>query len=158
MQISTIGIDLAKNVFQLHGVDAQGKVTLVRQLRRNQMIAFLAKLPACLIGMEACATSHHWAREISKLGHEVKLIPPAYVKAYVKRQKNDAADAAACRKLAEAKRSRWVKGERVQAEQIASALPPASVVARSGYRIDENQLEEQGPGLKTLRSAESRVW
>jgi len=95
MQISTIGIDLAKNVFQLHGVDTQGKVTLVRQLRRNQMIAFLAKLPACLIGMEACATSHHWAREISKLGHEVKLIPPAYVKAYVKRQKNDAADAAA---------------------------------------------------------------
>lgn len=95
MQISTIGIDLAKNVFQVHGVDAQGKVTLVRQLRRNQMIAFLAKLPACLIGMEACATSHHWAREITKLGHEVKLIPPAYVKAYVKRQKNDAADAAA---------------------------------------------------------------
>jgi len=95
MQISTIGIDLAKNVFQVHGVDAQGKVALVRQLRRNQMIAFLAKLPACLIGMEACATSHHWAREISKLGHEVKLIPPAYVKAYVKRQKNDAADAAA---------------------------------------------------------------
>ena len=95
MQISTIGIDLAKNVFQVHGVDAQGKVALVRQLRRNQMIAFFAKLPACLIGMEACATSHHWAREITKLGHEVKLIPPAYVKAYVKRQKNDAADAAA---------------------------------------------------------------
>ncbi|MGE0701861.1 MAG: IS110 family transposase [Hyphomicrobiaceae bacterium] len=95
MQISTIGIDLAKNVFQLHGVDAQGKVVLVRQLRRGQMIAFLAKLPPCLIGMEACATSHHWAREIRKLGHEVKLIPPSYVKAYVKRQKNDAADAAA---------------------------------------------------------------
>jgi transposase len=95
MQISTIGIDLAKNVFQLHGVDAQGKVVLVRQLRRNQVIAFVAKLPPCLIGMEACATSHHWARELSKLGHEVKLIPPAYVKAYVKRQKNDAADAAA---------------------------------------------------------------
>jgi transposase len=94
MQISTIGIDLAKNVFQVHGVDAQGKVALVRQLRRNQMIAFFAKLPACLIGMEACATSHHWAREITKLGHEVKLIPPIYVKAYVKRQKNDAADAA----------------------------------------------------------------
>jgi transposase len=95
MQTSTIGIDLAKNVFQLHGVDAQGKVVLVRQLRRGQMIAFLAKVPPCLIGMEACATSHHWAREITKLGHEVKLIPPAYVKAYVKRQKNDAADAAA---------------------------------------------------------------
>jgi len=95
MQISTIGIDLAKNVFQVHGVDAHGKVVLVRQLRRGQMIAFFAKLPACVIGMEACATSHHWAREITKLGHEVRLIPPAYVKAYVKRQKNDAADAAA---------------------------------------------------------------
>ncbi len=95
MQISTIGIDLAKNVFQVHGVDAEGKVVLVRQLRRGQMMTFLAKLEPCLIGMEACATSHHWAREITKLGHEVKLIPPAYVKAYVKRQKNDAADAAA---------------------------------------------------------------
>ena len=93
-QISTIGIDLAKNVFQVHGVDAEGKVVLVRQLRRGQMMTFLAKLEPCLIGMEACATSHHWAREITKLGHEVKLIPPAYVKAYVKRQKNDAADAA----------------------------------------------------------------
>jgi transposase len=95
MQISTIGIDIAKNVFQVHGVDAQGKVVLVRQLRRRQMIEFIGKLTPCLIGMEACATSHHWAREFAKLGHEVKLIPPAYVKAYVKRSKNDAADAAA---------------------------------------------------------------
>jgi transposase len=95
MQISTIGIDIAKNVFQVHGVDAQGKVVLVRQLRRRQMIEFIGSLTPCLIGMEACATSHHWAREFAKLGHEVKLIPPAYVKAYVKRSKNDAADAAA---------------------------------------------------------------
>ncbi|MBV1696640.1 MAG: IS110 family transposase [Hyphomicrobiales bacterium] len=95
MQVSTIGIDLAKNVFQLHGVDVAGTVVLTRQLRRKQVIAFLGKLPPCLIGMEACATAHHWAREIGKLGHEVKLIPPSYVKAYVRRQKNDAADAAA---------------------------------------------------------------
>jgi transposase len=95
MQISTIGIDIAKNVFQLHGVDAAGKVVLTRQLRRKQVIEFLSKLPPCLIGMEACATAHHWAREIGKLGHEVRLIPPSYVKAYVRRQKNDAADAAA---------------------------------------------------------------
>jgi transposase len=95
MQVSTIGIDLAKNVFQVHGVDAHGKAVLIRQLRRKQVIEFFAKLPPCLIGMEACATAHHWARELTKLGHEVKLIPPAYVKAYVKRQKNDAADAAA---------------------------------------------------------------
>jgi transposase len=95
MQVSTIGIDIAKNVFQVHGVDANGKVVLTRQLRRGQVLAFLAKLEPCLIGMEACATAHHWAREIGQLGHEVRLIPPSYVKAYVRRQKNDAADAAA---------------------------------------------------------------
>ena len=95
MNVSTIGIDLAKNVFQVHGVDAQGNVAIVRKLRRAQVIAFFAKVPACLVGMEACATGHHWARELTKLGHTVRLLPPIYVKAYVKRSKNDAADAAA---------------------------------------------------------------
>src|SRR3954451_4422803 len=95
MQISTIGVDLAKNVFQVHGVDSGGKVVITRQLRRKQVIDFFSKIPACLVGMEACGTAHHWAREISKLGHTVRLIPPSYVKAYVKRSKNDAADAAA---------------------------------------------------------------
>src|ERR1700694_4449303 len=95
MQISTIGIDIAKNVFQLHGVDAAGKPVLKKQLRRGQVIEFFGKLSPCLIGMEACATSHHWARELRKLGHDVRLMPPSYVKAYVKRGKNDAADAAA---------------------------------------------------------------
>ena len=95
MHITTIGIDLAKSVFQLHGVDAEDKVVLKKKLRRGAVLDFLAKLEPCLIGMEACATSHHWAREIAALGHEVRLIPPAYVKPYVKRQKNDAADAEA---------------------------------------------------------------
>ena len=95
MQISTIGIDLAKNVFQVHGVDAAENPVLKKQLRRNQVIEFFGKLPPCLIGMEACATSHHWARGLRKLGHDVRLMPPSYVKAYVKRGKNDAADAAA---------------------------------------------------------------
>jgi transposase len=95
MNIGTIGIDLAKSVFQVHGVDAQGDVVVVRKLRRARLIEFFAKVPACLIGMEACATAHHWARELTKLGHTVRLLPPAYVKAYVKRSKNDAADAAA---------------------------------------------------------------
>jgi len=95
MQISTIGIDLAKNVFQVHGVDAADKPVLKKQLRRGQVIEFFAKLPPCLVGMEACATSHQWARELKKLGHEVRLMPASYVKAYVKRGKNDAADAAA---------------------------------------------------------------
>ena len=95
MQVTTIGLDLAKTVFQVHGVDKDGKVVMTRQLRRGQMIEFFKKLPPCLVGMEACATSHYWARELAKLGHTVRLIPPSYVKAYVKRSKNDAADAAA---------------------------------------------------------------
>ena len=95
MQITTISIDLAKNVFQVHGVDGHGKVVTARRLRRKQVIDFFGKIPSSLIGMEACATSHHWARELTGLGHTVRLIPPSYVKGYVKRSKNDAADAAA---------------------------------------------------------------
>ena len=94
-EIITIGIDIAKNVFQIHGVDETGGVVVRRQLRRRQVLPFFHRLPACLIGMEACASSHHWAREIGKFGHEVKLMPPRYVKPYVKRNKNDAADAEA---------------------------------------------------------------
>jgi transposase len=95
MQITTIGLDIAKNVFQLHGIDAKEKVVVRRQLRRGQVIAFFKTLPPCLIGMEACATAHYWARELRKLGHEVRLMPAKDVKAYVKRNKNDAADAEA---------------------------------------------------------------
>ena len=93
--ITTIGIDLAKKVFQVHGVDAEGKVVVARKLRRKEVLAFFAKLPPCLVGMEACGSAHYWAREIAKLGHTVKLMPPKYVKAYVKRGKTDAGDAAA---------------------------------------------------------------
>jgi transposase len=95
MQITTIGLDIAKNVFQVHGIDAKEKVVARKQLRRSQVMAFFAALPPCLIGMEACATAHHWARELTKLGHEVRLMPAKDVKAYVKRGKNDAADAEA---------------------------------------------------------------
>ena len=95
MQISRIGLDLAKNVFQVHGVDDGGKVVVMRQLRRGQVIEFFRRLSPCLVGMEACATAHHWARELTKLGHNVRLMPDSYVKAYVRRQKNDVADAAA---------------------------------------------------------------
>ena len=95
MEISTVGLDLAKSVFQVHAVDAAGEAVLCKALRRAQVLPFFAKLPPCLIGMEACGTSHHWAREILKLGHEVRLMPPAYVKPYVKRGKTDANDAEA---------------------------------------------------------------
>jgi transposase len=95
MRVSTIGLDLAKQVFQVHGVDTLGAVMLRRRLRRSEVVRFFSTLPGCLIGTEACATAHHWARELSALGHEVRLIPPSYVKPYVRRGKTDAADAEA---------------------------------------------------------------
>jgi len=94
-EITTIGLDLAKHVFQVHGVDADGTTVLRKQLRRSQVLAFFSRLPSCLVGLEACATAHYWGRELAALGHEVRLMPAQYVKAYVKRNKNDAADAAA---------------------------------------------------------------
>ncbi len=95
MQITTIGLDIAKNVFQVHGIDSEGRAVLRRKVRRDQLLTLFDGLEPCLIGMEACATAHHWARELERLGHKVQLMPPAYVKAYVKRNKNDAADAEA---------------------------------------------------------------
>ena len=94
-RITTIGLDLAKKVFQVHGVDAEGKIVVARKLRRKEVLAFFGKLPPCLVGMEACGSAHYWAREITKLGHTVKLMPPRYVKPYVKRGKTDPGDAAA---------------------------------------------------------------
>jgi transposase len=93
--ITTIGLDIAKSVFQVHGVDAAGQVVVRRQLKRRYVLAFFEKLSPCLVGIEACASSHHWSRELQALGHTVRLMPPAYVKPYVKRQKNDMADAEA---------------------------------------------------------------
>jgi transposase len=95
MQITTIGLDIAKNVFQVHGIDASEKIVVRKQLRRGQVLAFFKALPPCLVGIEACATAHYWARELTKLGHRVRLMPAKDVKAYVKRNKNDAADAEA---------------------------------------------------------------
>jgi transposase len=93
--ITTIGLDIAKSVFQVHGVDAEGHVVIRRRLKRRDVLAFFEKMPPCLVGIEACASSHHWSRELKALGHTVRLMPPAYVKPYVKRQKNDTADAEA---------------------------------------------------------------
>ena len=96
MQITTIGLDTAKNLFQVHGADAQGRPVLKRKLARGKVLEFFATLPRCLVGLEACAAAHYWARELTKLGHEVRLMPPQYVRAYVKTNKHDAADAEAC--------------------------------------------------------------
>ena len=94
-EITTIGLDLAKMVFQVHATDDEGRPVLRRKLRRAQVHGFFAELPSCVIGLEACATAHHWARELQALGHEVRLIPPQYVKPFVKTNKNDASDAEA---------------------------------------------------------------
>jgi transposase len=93
--VTTVGLDLAKHVFQVHCVDASGRVVVAKSVRRNKLLEFFASLPPCLVGLEACGSGHHWARELVKLGHDARLMPPAYVKAYVRRQKNDAADGAA---------------------------------------------------------------
>ena len=119
MQITTIGLDIAKNVFQVHGIDAAEKVVVRKQLRRGQMLAFFKALPPCLVGMEACATSHYWARELAKLGHEVRLMPAKDVKAYVKRNKNDAADAEA---ICEAVRRPTMRFVQVKAAEQQSRL------------------------------------
>jgi transposase len=133
MNISTIGIDLAKNVFQVHGVDAHGDVVVVRKLRRAQVVAFFAKVPVCLIGMEACATAHHWARELTKLGHTVRLLPPAYVKAYVKRSKNDAADAAAICEAVTRPSMRFVPSKRRSSRPRSPFIAPVLSLSASAH-------------------------
>jgi transposase len=94
-EVTTVGLDLAKHVFQVHAVDASGRVVVAKSIRRNKLLEFFASLPRCLVGLEACGSAHHWARELIKLGHDARMMPPSYVKPYVRRQKNDAADAMA---------------------------------------------------------------
>ncbi len=121
MEITTIGLDLAKSIFQVHAIDAAGTTVVGKALRRAQVLPFFAKLPPCLVGMAACGTSHHWARELAKLGHEVRLMPPAYVKPYVKRGKTDANDAAAICEAVTRPSMRFVPVKTVE-QQAALAL------------------------------------
>jgi transposase len=118
MKITTIGLDLAKNVFQVHGIDEQGKAVLRKQLRRNQVAAFFANLPPCLVGMEACGSAHHWARKIEQLGHTVKLMAPQFVKPYVKTNKNDAADAEAICEAVSRPQMRFVPIKNVEQQAV----------------------------------------
>ena len=118
MQISTIGLDIAKNVFQVHGVDSEGHAVLCRKVRRDRLLKLFESIGPCLIGIEACATAHYWARQLTALGHEVKLMPPAYVKAYVKRNKNDAADAEAICEAVRRPTMRFVPVKSADAQSI----------------------------------------
>ena len=119
-EVSTIGVDLAKSIFQVHGADASGAVVFRKKLRRGQVLSFFAAQPPCTVAMEACSSSHYWAREIRTLGHAVRLIPPAYVKPFVKRQKNDMADAEAICEAAQRPTMRFVapKSEQTQAAAL----------------------------------------
>jgi transposase len=140
MQVATIGVDLAKHVFQLHGVGPDGAVVLRQKLRRAQVVAFFAKLPPCLVGMEACGTAHHWAREISALGHEVRLMPAHYVKPYVKRGKNDAADAEA---ICEAVTRPTMRFVAIKTKEQQSAL--------SMHRVRELLVRQRTQAVNALR-------
>src|SRR5258706_9623055 len=132
--ITTIGFDIAKSVFQVHGGAAGGQVVIRRQLKRRYVLAFFQKLSPCLVGIEACASAHHWSRELQPLGHTVRLIPPAYVKPYVKRQKNDAADVPAsvrCWPLL------WSPPLLIQSPSDQGATSrPGSVLCRSSTRVE----------------------
>src|SRR5918911_105803 len=116
--VTTVGLDIAKSVFQVHGVDAAGQVVIRRQLKRRYVLAFFQKLPRCLVGIEACASSHYWSRELQTLGHTVRLMPPAYVKPYVKRQKNDMADAEAICEAVSRANMRFVETKTCEQQSI----------------------------------------
>jgi transposase len=139
--ISTIGLDLAKKVFEVHGVDGQGAVVVRRSLRRAQVLGWFAKLPPCLVGMEACATAHYWGRELSRLGHTVRLIPPAYAKAYVRRNKNDPADAAAICEAVSRPSMRFV-AIKSEAQQAAAGI----------HKVRELLMKQRTMAMNALRS------
>ena len=128
--VSTIGLDLAKHVFQVHGANAEGSPVFNRKLRRGEVLRFFEKLPPCLVGMEACGTAHYWAREIAALGHEVRLIPPAYVKPFVKRGKTDAADAEAIAEAVTRKTMRFVPVKTARQQAATMVLKTRALLVR----------------------------
>lgn len=134
-QITTIGLDLAKQVFQIHGADAEGSPIFNRKLHRAEVLRFFKKQPACLVGLEACGSSHYWAREIAALGHEVRLIPPAYVKPFVKRGKTDAADAEAISEAVTRKTMRFVPIKSADQQAAAMVLKTRSLRQRHSHRL-----------------------
>lgn len=163
-EISMIGLDLAKNVFQVHGVDASGKVVLQRQLRRSAVEKFFAKLLPCRVGMEACGSAHHWARLIGRYGHDVKLMPPAYVKPYVKRNKNDGRDAEAICEAMSRPTMRFVAVKSVEQQAMLSVHTTRALLVKQRTMVANalrGQLSELGivaaQGHKGLRELMARL-
>jgi transposase len=144
MNITQVGIDLAKLVFQVHGVDARGKVALRKQLKRHQIVAFFAQMPPCLVGMEACGGAHFWARKLAELGHTVKLIAPQFVKPYVKTNKNDAADAEAICEAVGRPNMRFVPIKNTEQQALLGLHR-----ARKGFVIERTAQANQIRGLLT---------
>jgi transposase len=168
-QVSTIGLDTAKQVFQVHGADAAGNVAFRRKLVRQKVLAFFASQPPCVVALEACGGSHYWAREIIKQGHEVKLIAPKYVKPFVKRQKNDAADAEAICEAAQRPTMRFVsvKSEASQASALVFRTRDLLVHQRTqtinalrGHLTEYGWVVAQGPAhlTKLIEHVEDPAW
>ena len=150
--VTIIAIDLAKRSFQLHGATTDGSVAFCKKLSRGKVLEFVASQPRCVVAMEACASSHHWGREIGKLGHEVKLVPPIYVKPFVKRQKNDAADAEAICEAASRPTMRLRGGEDAGAAGSRHAVPHARS-AGSSTHADDQRVARTLRGVRRHRSA-----
>src|SRR5690242_883613 len=140
-QVTTVGLDLAKNLFQVHGADAQGRPVLKRKLAREKVLEFFATLPACLVGLEACAAAHYWARELAGLGHTVRLMPPQYVRPYVKTNKHDAADAEAIREAVTRPGMRFVPVEREDQQSVLML-----------HRVREQLLKQRTATVNALRA------
>ena len=154
-EVTTIGLDLAKSIFQAHGADAAGGVVFRKRLRRDQLLAFFATQPRCVVAMEACAGAHHWARELAALGHQPRLIPPSYVKPFVKRQKNDMADAEAICEAAQRPTMRFVAPKSAEAQGAAIVFRTRDLLVRQrtqlinalrGHLAEFGFVVRQGPG------------
>ena len=133
--VTTVGLDLAKHVFFVHAVDAQGQVVFAKEVRRRDLLSLFASLPACLVGVEACSSAHHWARELMGLGHDVRLMPPVYVKPYVKRQKNDAADDAAICEAVTRPSMRFVKVRSIDNQAVVMYHKVREMLVRQRTQI-----------------------